>query len=190
MRKDYGSKLTREELINKYGIVGVSPSGNSIMRKNKLTGKIRIQTKFCKNNSGYYIVTCYCPEVRKSIPKEKRNQASGQVVIPLHKIIYAYMYGSTTEGYVIDHIDGNKTNNDYRNLQEITPQENVTKGTNKNTRVLHTRLTWNELMDKLDLYTALYEEAKQNKDAEGAHKYRSNMSNTRARLRYIERYGE
>ena len=40
MRKDYGSKLTREELIKKYGIIGVSPSGNSLLRKNKRTGKI------------------------------------------------------------------------------------------------------------------------------------------------------
>lgn len=45
-------------------------------------------------------------------------------------------------------------------------------------------------MDKLVLYTYLYEEAKKNKDAEGAHKYRSNVSNTRARLRYLEKYGE
>lgn len=141
MRKEYGSKLTREELINKYGIVGVSPSGTSLLRRNKLTGKIRIQTKFSKNNSGYYIVTLYDADRRKAIPMEERNQGSGQVVIPLHKIIYAYMYGSTTEGYVIDHKDGNKTNNEYTNLQEITPQENVTKGTNKNTRVLHTRLS-------------------------------------------------
>ena len=45
-------------------------------------------------------------------------------------------------------------------------------------------------MDKLEIYTALYEEAKKNKDAEGAHKYRSNVYNTRARLRYLEKYGE
>ena len=93
------------------------------------------------NNSGYYLVTCYNANRRKEIPKEERNQASGQVILPLHKIIYAYMYGSTTEGYVIDHIDGDKTNNDYRNLQEVTPQENVTKGTTKNTRVVYTKLT-------------------------------------------------
>ena len=34
MRNDYASKLTREDLIKKYGIIGVSPSGTSIMKRN------------------------------------------------------------------------------------------------------------------------------------------------------------
>ncbi len=182
----YASKLTREDLINNYGIIGVSPSGKSIMRKNKHTGKIRIQTKFCMNNSGYYLVTCYSAKRRKSFPKEKRNQASGQVIIPLHKIIYAYMYGSTTEGLVIDHINKDKTDNDYRNLREITPQENIIRDTNKNTRTLYTVLTKEELEAKLEYYIEAYEQAKKNKDAKEAHRLRANISNTRARLRYLK----
>lgn len=189
MRKEYGSKLTREELINKYGIIGVSPAGTSLMRRNKRTGKIWIQTKFCKNNSDYYIVTLYDPEVRKAIPKEERTNGSGQVIIPLHKIIYAYMYGSTTEGYVIDHINKNKIDNDYRNLREITPQENVTRDTDKNTKLIkcNLKLSREWYLDKIEYWEEQYELAKDNHDAELAHGARSMLAWYRGKLRFYDK---
>jgi hypothetical protein len=44
-----------------------------------------------------------------------------------HRIIYAHVYGDIPEALVIDHIDGNKANNNIDNLQLMTQQENCKK---------------------------------------------------------------
>lgn len=58
----------------------------------------------------------------------------------VHRLVYMYFYDDFDfDGYVINHIDGNKTNNNIENLEKITYQENnmhavyVIK-TNKNTK--------------------------------------------------------
>lgn len=133
-------------------------------------------------------MTLYDPELRKSIPKEQRTNGSGQVVIPLHKIIYAYMYESTTEGLVIDHINKDKTNNDYRNLREITPQENITRDTNKNTKLVKCNLNVSRewYLGKIKYWEVQYELAKNSHDAELAHSARSMLAWYRGKLRFYD----
>lgn len=46
----------------------------------------------------------------------------------VHKVIYNFFYGEVPKGLVIDHIDGDRRNNNYKNLQAITQAENVRKG--------------------------------------------------------------
>lgn len=46
----------------------------------------------------------------------------------VHKLVYETFVGKINNELVIDHIDGNKKNNHYSNLQQITSKENTRKG--------------------------------------------------------------
>lgn len=41
-----------------------------------------------------------------------------------HRVIWELIYGDIPEGYFIDHIDGNKSNNNIENLRIATPAQN------------------------------------------------------------------
>ena len=42
----------------------------------------------------------------------------------VHRIVYECFYGKIKPGYEIDHIDGDRINNDVTNLEQVTPEEN------------------------------------------------------------------
>ena len=89
---------------------------------------------------------------------------------------------------VVDHIDNHHHKlSDYRldNLQLLTPYQNTTKERKMSTKTLKTPLTIDELNAKLIRFTELYEQAKLEHDAKGAHLQRCNIANTRARMRYV-----
>ena len=46
----------------------------------------------------------------------------------IHRLVYETFVGELNFDLVIDHIDGNKRNNHYSNLQQITSKENTRKG--------------------------------------------------------------
>lgn len=102
------------------------------------------------------------------------------------------MYGSTTEGLVIDHINKDKTNNDYRNLREITPQENITRDTNKNTKLVKCNLNLSRdwYLGKIKYWEAQYELAKDTHNAELAHSARSMLAWYRGKLRFYDTHSE
>jgi hypothetical protein len=91
---------------------------------------------------------------------------------------------------VIDHQNSDKLDNRLENLQLFTPKENINKEREESTKEIPCKLnkprTYYE--DKLAKYEALYEEAKANKDADKAHHLRSNIAQTRARLRYYDNH--
>jgi hypothetical protein len=43
----------------------------------------------------------------------------------LHRIIYSFFRGRIPEKHIINHIDGDRSNNTLSNLEEVTPKENV-----------------------------------------------------------------
>ena len=45
----------------------------------------------------------------------------------VHRLIYEWVYGPIPDNYVVDHIDGNRSNNVPWNLQAITNRENTTR---------------------------------------------------------------
>lgn len=46
----------------------------------------------------------------------------------IHRLVAEYYCAGYFDGAVVNHIDGDKDNNDYRNLEWITQRENVVKG--------------------------------------------------------------
>lgn len=114
-----------KDIPNYGGIYQVSNFGNvkskerislhPISGMNNLKGK---ELKKGLSSSGYYIVNLF---------KEKNN------TILVHKLVAISFlnYIPNNRKLVIDHIDGNKLNNNLENLQIITQRENIIKSKNK-----------------------------------------------------------
>lgn len=74
--------------------------------KNKITGKILIGDK---NNIGYRRVILYQPKKKRFF---------------VHRLVALHFVDGYKENLVINHIDGNKENNHYKNLEWVTRSEN------------------------------------------------------------------
>lgn len=83
------------------GILSISDSGNVV---NNITGK---EIGFI--TSGY-----------KRIQMFDSN-------IAVSRLVYQIYIGSIPKDYVIDHVDGNKLNNSFSNLEAVTPSENLSR---------------------------------------------------------------
>lgn len=124
---------------------------------------------------------------------ESKNWLAKQETFGLHRVMWAWFYGEVPEGYVVDHINNQHSRiEDYHldNLQLLTPKENITKERICNVREIPCKLDRprSYYEDKLAKYEALHEEAKANKDADKAHHLRTNIAQTRARLRYYDNH--
>lgn len=74
--------------------------------KNKITGKILIGDK---NSIGYRRVILYQPKKKRFF---------------VHRLVALHFVDGYKENLVINHIDGNKENNHYKNLEWVTRSEN------------------------------------------------------------------
>ena len=63
----------------------------------------------------------------------------------IHRIVWAYHNGKIPEGKVINHIDGNKSNNRIENLQAVTYSENITHCLKQDLRI--NKLTVNHVRE-------------------------------------------
>lgn len=70
--------------------------------------------KMWKDRNGYYYVDC--------IDGDKKKR------FPVHRLVATYFCEGYFENAVVNHIDANKTNNIYTNLEWITQKENIKKG--------------------------------------------------------------
>lgn len=189
----YAKRLTKEDLM-RGGIIGITETG-LVYNKN---GLIKLQI----NKQGYYSFTIYefdsegnkikVPIKRtfKGCKKETDTYVYKTRIIPLHRAMWAWYNNEVPEGFVVDHINNKHTNleEDYKlsNLQLLTPQENTTKERECNIKLIPCKLDRprSYYEDKLAKYEALYEESKNNKDKEAAHKQRTNIANIKGKLRY------
>ena len=198
MRKDYATELTKEDLKR----MGVTYIDESIPQVFGVYGPF---TYFI-NNQGYFMVNLYDIDKDgnkiKCYKQDKHIKKDGTVSyydsyyyltrpITLNRVLWAWHYGKVREGYVIDHINNKHDElEDYLidKLEEITPGENIAKERpNSNTKVLKTGkgkdIKFYE--DKLNYYVDLYIKAKKEHNAEAAHRARSNISNQKAKIRYL-----
>ncbi len=59
---------------------------------------------------------------------ELRNRETKKVKkFFIHRLVYTMYHGEIPKGMTIDHIDNDKTNNHYSNLQLLTPKQNSVK---------------------------------------------------------------
>lgn len=186
-RRPYAGEITKEYL-KKLGIEHVSTDGTEVIWKGK---QKKINTSSTAKKQ-YGKLLFHDPELYASVPVEERKDHSGQVAIDIHVLNYVWNTGNPRPaGMVIDHVDNDPTNNDVSNLQCITQQENLAKErTNWNIRELPCKLNKPRSFyeKKLEGYITAHEQAKAAGDAEGAHHFRSYISQTRARLRYYDNH--
>ena len=165
------AKEMNRAYLEHLGITNITPDGRVFVGEKEVKQYL---------NSGYMRISFYDPDLYKV-------NGCGQVLLSVHKVIYTWFVGICPAGKVIDHIDGNKLNNSIGNLQLITQKENLAKAQTK-FRVLKADKRRNKqfYLDKLEKYTALYEDAKARGDQKEAHKQRANLSNTNAKLRNFD----
>lgn len=177
MSQTYAKHLTRDYL-EYLGITEVSEDGTKIMKGDK-----ELSQHF---DGRYLLITLYDPAIRQACPTELRTNRTGQIHFGVHRIVYCWYNRIIPEGMVIDHVNNNKTDNRLKNLQPLTPKANINK--ERVESIKQTKCKMNKprsfYENKLKHYEELYEYAKLNKDPVACHKLRSNIAQTRARLRY------
>lgn len=203
MRRLYASKLTKEDLMND-GITNITTDGH-VFKGDKEVFPFWIPSKrpylvlmiYERDEDGHLIPgkdrICRYKKADGSIGEYTSWQAK-QRTLGLHRVMWAWHYGEAPEGMVVDHIDNrHETLYDYRleNLQLLTPSENLAKEkTDSDTRLLKCNMKKPRSFfeEKLLKYEEKYEKAKKEHNAEDAHKFRTCISQTRARIRYWDEH--
>lgn len=79
------------------------------------------------NSCGYAYITAYDKAKYDAQYAITKYRGGYQSTLLLHRLIYVNYIGPIAEGETVDHIDGNKLNNNLENLQILTREENVAK---------------------------------------------------------------
>ena len=77
-----------------------------------------VKMKPTQRKSGYMCFNLQCPSVTDK----------GYFNTSVHRMVAEVFLGPCPDGYEVDHIDGNKQNNNLSNLQYLTKEENIRKG--------------------------------------------------------------
>lgn len=199
----YAKKLTKERLIQE-GFTEITKEGRLFKGEQEVFPK-------WNNKNGYLCVYLYQRDADGHLIKGKDRiykytRKDGSIgesnswqakldTYGLHRVIWAWHYGEVPEGYVVDHINNKHSRiEDYHldNLQLLTPKENVNKERVCNVKQIKCKLSRPKeyYETKLNQYLKAYERAKLNKQPELAHKLRTNIANTKARLRYYDSHIE
>lgn len=102
--------------LKHYPGYGISKDGRIWSRKQRHTGELRATWKPLKrtlDQKGYYVANLYC------------GQPSKLHRVKIHRLLWQTFIGSLEPGYVINHINGDKTDNALDNLEMVTQKENM-----------------------------------------------------------------
>lgn len=189
---DYAKALTKEDLINRYGITNVSKDGKVYGYAKGMLREFPQPITTTNNGKKHYkIVQVYDRIDHVKVPRTdsrtgKPSYTYKSRTLGVHRVVAAWFYGEVPAGKVVDHINNDPLDNRLENLQIITQGENLAKDRAHNrepmTCDMNKPLSWYE--DKLTQYLAKNEEAKEAQDAELAHHYRSLISQYRAKIKY------
>ena len=191
-RKTYASRLTKEMLVAN-GIELITEDGAVIRNGKQVIPK--------KNKQGYLMLNLYevdedgnkikIPMTRtfKGCKKPTDTYIYKIMTVGLHRAMWAWIYGSVEEGYIIDHRSNKHTSiEDYHisNLQIISQRENTIKDCKASTRELKCRLDKpiSYYEDKLAHYEDLYQKAMKDGDKKEIRKQALNTYNQRSKIRY------
>lgn len=119
------SKTSVYNIIKKHNINHIIPKGfKKLQYFNDLY--MNNEGKLYKYNWGFY--TRNFPTCNGYINYYSPNKKGEYKVIYTHREVYKLFKGEIPEDMVVDHIDGDRTNNHIDNLQLLTWGENVKKG--------------------------------------------------------------
>lgn len=185
----YARRLTKQELID--GGIYISPDNRVFKNGIDITDNMPL------NSNGYRVLFIYDRDENGNCIKMYYTNKHGhytynykQRTITLNRALLAWYAGEVPEGFVSDHIDNVRDNYDPKNLQLLTPGENVNKNRKEqaNWHIKELKCNMHKPREfyekKLEKFLAEYDTAKYVKNAENAHYLRSKISQTRARLRY------
>lgn len=189
----YAKRLTKEDLM-KGGIVEITEDCK-VFGKN---GEISM-TK--SHKQGYIVLTIYDVDAEGNkikVPTTRTFKGGKKPcdtyvyktrTIGLHRAMWAWFHNEVPDGMVVDHINNkHQSIEDYylSNLQLLTPQENITKERECNTKQVPCCLSKPRSFyeNRLASYEAMHEEAKKAGDKELCHKLRGNIASMKARIRY------
>ena len=183
----YARRLTKEDL-ERAGITNITEDGRVFRQGLEIPLNI--------TPAGYHTLWIYDTDKDGNYIKYGHT-ANGhyyyrQRMIGLHRAMWAWHHGEVPQGYVVDHINNSHENlEDYylSNLQLLTPAQNTAKEkSNWHKTEIPCMLSKPRSFyeNKLNNYLLQYEQAKKDKDAALTHRLRSNISQTRARLRYYD----
>ena len=100
--------------------------------------KERILTEFPKDRDGYY---------RCSVQKLDGTWTSQ----PVHRLVAKAFIVNSSSKEVVNHIDGNRTNNRIENLEWVTPRENVLHSFKYGNRKIYREVPKNSLLTEFQI---------------------------------------
>ena len=192
-RKTFASRLTKEMLVaNGYELITedgkVFKNGKQIIPfQDKKDGYLKIYIyDFDEDGNKIKIPMT---RLRKWCKKPGNTYSFKTRTIGLHRAMWAWIYGSVEEGYVVDHKSNKHTSiEDYHisNLQLITQRENSIKDRKASTKEIKCKLDKpiSYYEDKLAHYEDLYQKAMKDGDKKEIRKQALNTYIQRAKIRY------